>query len=216
MQSGSAWDAVQRAAAVGRAVPIRVALSIFIQLCAALEALHAAGLAHRDVKPHNVLLEPRQGGGLRAVLVDFGSVAPCPEPIPDRDAAARLQEEAEAHSSAPYRAPELWEAEPGRDLTAAADVWSAGALLYCLVWGASPFERATCNGQGGSLRLAVLNGRVPFAPDDRAAAPDGALRRLVERCLAPDPAARPSAAAAKLEAQGVLEELAQAHLVPGA
>ncbi|KAL6769179.1 hypothetical protein ACKKBF_B17785 [Auxenochlorella protothecoides x Auxenochlorella symbiontica] len=201
-QHGSAWDAVQRAAAPP---PLRTVLSIFIQLCAALEAVHAAGLSHRDVKPQNLLMEARPGATPRTVLMDLGSAGPAAVPVRDRGHALELQEEAEAHCTAPYRAPELWEVVPGTVLTEKVDVWAAGCVLYCLAYRESPFERATGT-TGGSLKLAILNGGFSFPEEPRHLA---CLQPLVRACLEQDPSRRPSAAEAKLMAQTLLEEAAR-------
>lgn len=93
-QHGSAWDLVEAANRRRESLRPRLVLSVFIQLCGALEALHAAGLAHRDVKPHNLLLQ-RRGAAARAVLMDFGSVARSRVGVATRDQARELEEEAE-------------------------------------------------------------------------------------------------------------------------
>jgi serine/threonine protein kinase len=90
------------------------ALRLGAGIADALAAMHAAApqpLAHRDVCPRNVML----GGpdGRTPVLIDLGSVAPGRVALPTRTDALRLAETASAHSSMPYRAPELWDPPSG-------------------------------------------------------------------------------------------------------
>mgnify|MGYP002386888837 CR=1 FL=1 len=61
----------------------------------------------------------------------------------------------QAHCTAPYRAPELWDVPSRCSLDERVDVWSAGCLLYFMLAGESPFERVL-NEAGGSLLLAVV------------------------------------------------------------
>ena len=105
------------------------------QVAAALRHVHGAGLAHRDVKPDNVLLD-----GPRAVLVDLGSCARIPDVVGDRRAALALCDEAAEHTTAPYRAPELWAPQPGDAVDGKCDVWALGGVAWALCYGYGPSE----------------------------------------------------------------------------
>lgn len=182
------------------------------QIATALAYLHEhprfGPLAHRDVKPGNVLLETGRmehgTGGLKAVLMDFGSCRPARVSVRDRAGALRVQERAARECTAPFRAPELFDTPSECDLDERVDVWSLGCLLFAGAnGGRSPFESAL--GQtGGSLALAVLSGKVAWpeaeAEDDEA---DAALRDVVAFLLRKDWRERPTArdAVARIEAR---------------
>lgn len=160
------------------------ALRLFVGVARGLEAVHRAGLLHRDVKPHNVLLTSEG----HPLLMDLGSVCVKPIKVPDRAAAAAIVEEAAELSSAPYRSPELHEPTVGSDIGPELDVWSLGATLYAVTYGRgySPFEDPT----HGVLKLAILNGtpirfpqRTPFSKE---------LQGVVLAALRRDPRTRVS------------------------
>jgi serine/threonine protein kinase len=159
----------------GRMDPARV-LEIAVQLLAALDALHRAGVVHRDVKPSNVQLSAND----RVVLIDFGLAA--------RDGKAAPIKRGQIVGSPPFMAPES--IESGR-FGPASDLFSLGATLYAAVEGRQLFDAMSAF----STLEAVKNETVP--PAQHA----GCLRPLIDALLSRDPDARPSVS----EAQSYLE-----------
>ncbi|MCZ7462265.1 bifunctional serine/threonine-protein kinase/ABC transporter substrate-binding protein [Streptomyces sp. WMMC940] len=151
-------------------------------LARALCAVHAAGLVHRDVKPGNVLLAldgPR--------LIDFG-IARFASPTAVTGAAGERTDDGEPTGTGVvvgtpgFLAPEQARAaETGRP----GDVFSLGCVLAYCVTGRLPFGTGAVEAQ--------LYRTVHDAPDLEGIV-DGELAALLERCLAKDPAARPTAA----------------------
>eukprot|EP01062_Namystynia_karyoxenos_P057355 TRINITY_DN483_c0_g2_i1.p1 TRINITY_DN483_c0_g2~~TRINITY_DN483_c0_g2_i1.p1 ORF type:complete len:541 (+),score=108.80 TRINITY_DN483_c0_g2_i1:178-1623(+) len=95
-------------------LPKELLVSYMRQLLSLLVHIHAHRICHRDLKPENVLL---RDGGRHAVVADFGIARPLDEK------AAYLSTQT---GTLPYVAPECWERRYGT----AADVWSAGCVLY--------------------------------------------------------------------------------------
>ncbi|MFI2720762.1 serine/threonine-protein kinase [Streptomyces collinus] len=136
---------------------------------AGLQAAHAAGVHHRDVKPANVLL--REDG--TPVLTDFGIAA-----LPD--AATRLTATGDLIGSPEFIAPERIRSEEGNP---ASDLWSLGMMLYVALEGHSPLRRATSM----ATLVAVLDEPIP--PPVRSGPMAPVLSALLQR----DPAVRPDA-----------------------
>jgi DNA-binding beta-propeller fold protein YncE/predicted Ser/Thr protein kinase len=145
-------DLKQRIAARGP-LPPSEAVALLGQVAEALDAAHAAGIVHRDVKPHNVLLE-----GDRAYLTDFGLAKALGE--------SGVLSGASIAGTAEYMSPEQWR---GREVGPAADVYSLGCVLYEAVTGIAPFARR----EGGSEpelprgHAAVVERAVAKDPADR-------------------------------------------------
>jgi len=156
------------------ALPPPEAAALAIQACRALAAAHAAGLVHRDVKPQNLLLA--SDGTLK--LGDFGIAVGLE--------GTRLTEAGTVLGTAAYLAPEQ---ARGDDVTAAADVYGVGAVLYELLTGRPPRTIGSLSELGGfePFRIADVREAAPGVPPELAAA--------VARCLAFAPEDRPSSAA---------------------
>ena len=101
------------------------ATALLGQVAEALDAAHAAGIVHRDVKPHNVLVE-----GERAYLSDFGLAKAIDE---SAGSAASVV------GTVAYMSPEQWQ---GQAVGAPADIYSLGCVLYEAVTGVVPYARA--------------------------------------------------------------------------
>eukprot|EP00943_MAST-04B_sp_MAST-4B-sp1_P003261 g3261.t1 len=144
------------------------ALRIFEKICEAVKFMHKHGYAHRDIKPHNVLLfDYNQDTGepsdrMVPILMDLGSTAQLKVQVRTRKDVLNLQDLAASKCSPPYRAPELTEVQLDVDVDGRSDVFSLGGTLFAMAFGHSPFEHRT----QGFMKLALLNGNAPF-PDDR-------------------------------------------------
>ncbi|MFJ8788226.1 serine/threonine-protein kinase [Streptomyces sp. NPDC102462] len=148
----------------------REAARVGLQVLGALEAAHAAGVLHRDVKPDNVLL----GRHDRVVLTDFG--------IAQIEGETNLTDTGGFVGSPEYIAPER---VLGRRPGPASDLWSLGVVLYAATEGVSPFRRSNT----AATLQSVLNA-TPAPP----AAAHGPLAEAVSGLLEKDPTRRPDAA----------------------
>ncbi len=157
----------------GRLDPKRV-LSIFKQAASALDAAHETGLVHRDVKPQNILVVPREtpAGMDRVYLTDFGLV----RPVASETSASRT---GQVFGSVAYMAPELIEGVPadGR-----ADVYALACVVYECLTGAVPFEREN----EVSAVWAHIHEDPPFLTDTRRDLPGG-LNDVVFKAMAKHP-----------------------------
>jgi serine/threonine-protein kinase len=110
-------------------VPLEDALTIGGQIGAALDAAHALGVLHRDVKPDNILIEQAADGGpIRAVLTDFGLAR-------DLAVATRVSHPGRVSGTAGYLAPELLRGEAP---SARSDLYAFAIVLRTLVGSAMP------------------------------------------------------------------------------
>ncbi|MFO0645320.1 MAG: serine/threonine-protein kinase [Polyangiales bacterium] len=108
--------------------PTREAINLIRQLASGLSAVHAARIIHRDVKPANILIERETG---RPVLIDFGIARP---------AFVGSARSTLMVGSPAYMAPEQIQANPGVELSPAADLYALGCVAYELFALRPPFD----------------------------------------------------------------------------
>jgi YVTN family beta-propeller protein len=150
------------------------AVNLLAQVAAALDAAHARGLVHRDVKPSNVLVAPGLGheGADHAYLADFGLT----KDLSDQGA---LAEDGQLMATIDYVAPEQI---AGGEFDHRADVYSLGCLFYECLTGEPPFPHES--------ELAVLFAHLeegPPAPSERRLELPEAIDPVVATALAKSP-----------------------------
>lgn len=164
------------------------AVAIIQQIAAALDAAHAEGLIHRDVKPQNIIVTPVDF----AYLVDFG--------IAEAKGETRLTRAGYHVGTFDYMAPERF---TDQEATSAVDIYSLACVLYEALTGHAPFpghshqQAIAAHMSTPPPRPSATNPRVPASFDDviargMAKEPDdrygraGALGRAAQRALKAD------------------------------
>jgi serine/threonine-protein kinase len=149
--------------------PINVAIDYARQILAALRVAHKQGLVHRDIKPHNVLVD----GDGRAKVTDFGIARAGP---------SQMTEEGSIIGTAQYLSPEQAQGAP---VTPASDLYSVGIVLYELLTGEVPFGGET------PVELAMKHlSKVPEPPSHIRPEVPRDLDFVIMRALAKAPADR--------------------------
>ncbi len=179
-----------RAAIARGELPIGEASSILRDVARALEFAHGKGVAHRDVKPENVLL-----AGASAVITDFGVA----KALSDAVTGGALTSVGIALGTPAYMAPEQAAADPATDVRA--DIYAFGATAYEMLAGHAPFA-------GRSTQGVVAAHATEMPQPDRCHS--GERRRplladLVMRCLEKRPADRPQRAIGDCCARSTLQ-----------
>ena len=185
-------DALSRTLSrVGRLTPART-MALVAQAADALQAAHANGIVHRDVKPGNLLVRPN--GTL--VLTDFG--------IARSALVGQLTVAGSVLGTASYISPEQ---ASGAVATAASDVYALGVVAYQCLSGHRPFDGAT------PIEIAMKHVRDSPRPLPADIPPQ--VRQIVDRAMAKDPAARwPTAAAMAGVARQAASSLTTAYQQP--
>lgn len=164
-------------------MPPPAAAWITAQVAQALDAAHADGLIHRDVKPSNVLITGHGKSMPFAYLIDFG--------IARVITGTSLTTSSGTVGTVAYMAPERFSGSPG---DCHADVYSLACVLYECLTGHAPFT-----GEMVAVMWAQLN-TVPPAPSTLRPGLPAAVDDVVARGLAKDPAQRYGSAGELAEA----------------
>ena len=152
------------------------------QILEGVSAAHASDVVHADLKPSNIILDPREGAAPHVLVTDFGlAVSCCAVP-------GCVCSSSHLYGTPAYMSPEQVTGDPiGR----ASDIFSLGVILFEMVTGELPFS--------GSTVVEMANARLEVSEAPSPAARRPALApgwdATIRACLARDPAARPSSVA---------------------
>ncbi|GAA1826432.1 protein kinase domain-containing protein [Agromyces salentinus] len=147
-------------------------LDIVAQTANALQAAHAAGLVHRDIKPGNLLITPDG----RVKITDFG-IARIADQVP-------LTATGQVMGTVQYLSPEQASGHPASPTT---DIYSLGIVAYEALAGRRPFT--------GESQVAIAMAQINETPPDLPVTVSEPVRNLVYACIAKNPAERPQTAA---------------------
>lgn len=147
-------------------------LDIVAQTAAALQAAHAAGLVHRDIKPGNLLITPDG----RVKITDFG-IARIADQVP-------LTATGQVMGTVQYLSPEQASGHPASPTT---DIYSLGIVAYECLAGRRPFT--------GESQVAIAMAQINETPPELPVTVSEPVRNLVYACIAKNPADRPQSAA---------------------
>jgi serine/threonine-protein kinase len=169
---GDLWQLIQKRGAL----PPATALNIIAECASGLDAIHALGLLHRDLKPQNIFLD----GAGRAKLGDLGMAVQA-DGGDDAITATGV-----VMGTPAYMSPEQ---ARGKNAEAASDVYALGATLFSLLTARKPFPGANTL----DVITKVVNAPVP---DPREVVPTipAVVADLVKRTMSKRPAERPTAA----------------------
>jgi tetratricopeptide (TPR) repeat protein len=166
-------------------LPIAQAVGVAKAVCRGLEFAHSKGIIHRDIKPGNIWL----GADGTAKIGDFGLALAADLP--------RLTQPGMMVGTVTYMPPEQ---AMGAKITAKADLYSLGAMLYEMVTGRPPFV--------GDDSVAIIGQHIntpPVSPTWHRADLPPALETLILQLLEKDPEKRPESAAVALQALEAIE-----------
>jgi serine/threonine protein kinase/WD40 repeat protein len=162
-------------------LPGRTAALVLEQVARAVQTIHEHKVLHRDLKPHNILIDARG----QPFVTDFG-LAKC------SDADDSLTHTGEMLGSVHYISPE--QAQDSGKVTEATDVYGLGATLYALLTGRPPFQGSTA-----ADILYQVKYHEPLPPRRVNPAVDRDLNTICLRCLEKEPRQRFATAAALAE-----------------
>lgn len=137
---------------------LRERLTLFVEVCRAVEHAHQKGIIHRDIKPSNILVSGDDGVH-RARIIDFG-IAKATGAISEETLHTRI---GEMLGTPEYMSPEQ-AGSGGIDVDTRTDVYSLGILLYRLLTGRLPFDPARLRSAGFDEIQRILREDEPLLP----------------------------------------------------
>jgi serine/threonine protein kinase/tetratricopeptide (TPR) repeat protein len=161
-------------ASAGRPLEMEKLLGWAIEIADALEAAHAAGIVHRDMKPDNVFVTARG----HAKILDFGLAKQAPAHADSGTATMDSTKQGTVVGTVSYMSPEQ---VLGKPLDTRTDLFSFGVILYEMATGARPFA----GGTSPAVFAAILHDQ-PSAPVRLNSAIPAGLEDVIQKCLEKD------------------------------
>jgi serine/threonine-protein kinase len=181
-------------------LPAQRAIHFVVQVLRGLQAAHAVGIIHRDMKPSNCFVVNNDGEEDFVKILDFG-ISKVAQP-----GSASLTQTNSALGTPLYMSPE--QAKSPRDVDGRSDLYSVGVILYELLTGNTPFNSES--GEFTEILFKLFTADAPPVKDIRPDLPD-ALAAVVHKALAREVADRYST---PLEMAEALEPFAGEHTRP--
>jgi tetratricopeptide (TPR) repeat protein len=137
-------------------------LTLFLSVCHAIQHAHQKGIIHRDIKPSNVLVTLHDGVPVPKVI-DFGIAKATSGELTTK---TFFTEHRQMIGTPAYMSPEQAEMS-GLDIDTRSDVYSLGVLLYELLTGTTPFDRASLMEAGLAEMMRIIREVEPHKPSAR-------------------------------------------------
>jgi tetratricopeptide (TPR) repeat protein len=151
-------------------------LSLFVQICEAVQHAHHKGVIHRDLKPSNVLVRMEEDHPVPKII-DFGIAKAIGQPLTDKTMFTKI---GEVIGTPAYMSPEQAE-RTGLDVDTRTDVYSLGMLLYELLVGVLPFDAREAGTEGLNELRRRIREDEPTKPSTRLSSLGDTSTELAKR-----------------------------------
>lgn len=150
-------------------------LSLFLQICQAVQHAHQKGIIHRDIKPSNILVS-LQNDRVASKVIDFGVAKALAQPLTERKL---ITEQGQLFGTPEYMSPEQVDLAT-QDIDTRSDIYSLGVLLYALLTGVLPFDSTTFREGGIDHIRQIIRETNPKTPSTRVTSLGKEAKKVAE------------------------------------